>query len=467
MSPSLTRRSRARSHSAGMRLRHALLALAAAAALAVQPAAAQSILRDAETEAFFRDLGRPLILAAKLDPASVTIGLVGDTTINAFATQGQAVYFNAGMIAIADNANQIEGVLAHELGHIAGADFLATEDAYRGAGRISLLSMLLGVAAMAAGGGEAGAAIMGAGQQAAMGKFLAFSRSQEGEADEAGASYLSTAGISGRGSVDMFRKLLNQEFRLGIKQDDQYSRSHPLSGDRIAVLEERAQAAPEYKKPTDPAMEARFQRIKAKLLGYVYEPTRTLTLYPESDTSVPARYARVYAFHKQAFTDKAVAEADALLAADPDDPYFQEIKGQILLESGRAADAVPPLRQAWATTRSPLVAGLLGHALISTERPEAFTEAKAILRQAIARDNQNPFAWYQLGIAYDRDGDEPRAALATAERYNLTGAPQLALVSGQRAMAGLPTGSPDWLRAQDIVLVSQDQMKDAKGRRRR
>jgi predicted Zn-dependent protease len=189
-------------------------------------------------------------------------------------------------------------------------------------------------------------------------------------------------------------------------------------------------------------------------------------LYPESNTSEPARYARAYAWHKSAYPDKAAAEVDALLATAPNDPYYLELKGQILLESGRVKDAIPPLRQAVKLAPDqPLIAALLGHALISTEEKADAEEAKSILKTAVARDNTNPFAWYQLGIAYEREGDEPRAALASAERYNLIGVPQMALPNARRALAGLKTGTPDWLRAQDIVLVSEDEVGKLKKRR--
>src|SRR3546814_19115358 len=98
-------------------------------------------------------------------------------------------------------------------------------------------------------------AIMAGGQQAAMGKFLAFSRTQESSADQAGASFLYKAGISGKGSLDFFRKLQNQEYRLAIPQTDSYDRTHPLSGERIAALETLYRASPAWAKPPDPAME--------------------------------------------------------------------------------------------------------------------------------------------------------------------------------------------------------------------
>ncbi len=441
------------------------LAIAAVlgATLVAQPAMAQSVLRDAETEAFFHDLATPLARAAKLDPRSVQLLLIGDPSINAFAAEGQNVFINSGTIVAADNANQLQGVVAHELGHIANGDSISTDDAIGKAGRISILSLLIGVAAIAAGAGAAGAGILGAGQTAAQGKFLAFSRDQEAKADNSGAAYMRASGISGRGELDFFKKLLNEETRVNAPQDNVYERSHPLTEDRIEAMQSVLEASPAWNTRTDPVFEARFQRVKAKLVGFVEEPGRVFQLYPTTDTSIPARYARVYAYHKQAFTDKAVAEVDALLKTAPTDPYFNEIKGQVLLESGKPADAIPPLRIAFAQSHSPLIAALLGHALISTEEPKDNAEAKTILKQAVARDNQNPFAWYQLGVVYERAGDEPRASLAMAEQAQLSGEKPRALMAARHAMQGLPVGSPDWIRAQDIVMVSEGGKKH-KGR---
>ena len=175
-------------------------------------------------------------------------------------------------------------------------------------------NLVLGVAAVVAGSPEAGLAAIAGGQQAAMANILAYSQAQESTADQAGAIYLENAGTSGRGSIDFFKKLQNQEFRYAISQSTGYGRTHPLTGERIANLEERYRASPNWDRPTDPALEARFQRIKAKLTGYIEEPARTLRLYPEGDTSVPARYARAYAWHKSAYPEKALAEVRSLLA---------------------------------------------------------------------------------------------------------------------------------------------------------
>ena len=439
------------------RLFRSLGILTMALLLLVRPALAQSILRDAETEAFFKEAAKPLAEAANVNPHSLEMILINDKDINAFVAGGQNIFIHSGLLIAADNANQLQGVIAHEMGHIAGGHIVRIDEGAKAATGITILSLLLGAAAVAAGAGDAGMAIMSGGQSVAMDNFLAFSRTQESTADQAGASYLEKAHISGRGSVDFFRKLQNQEFRLAIPQDNSYARTHPLTGDRIDAMEARLKGNSDWDKPSDPALEARFQRIKAKLIGFINEPSRTLQLYPETDQSIPALYARAYAYHRNAEPEKAAGEAAKLLARAPNDPYFLELEGQILLESGKVEESIPPLRRAVALApNEPLIASLLGHALIAAEKPEYTQEAKNILRAAITRDNQNPFAWYQLGVAYTREGDEPRAHLASAERYNLEGNVQQALIESRQAMAGLKQGTPDWLRASDIEMVSRN-----------
>ncbi|WP_168453982.1 M48 family metalloprotease [Sphingopyxis microcysteis] len=446
-----------------------ILTLLAMLAVAMRPAMAQSILRDAETEALFQDMMDPLLVAAGLQPGQVRVHLLGDRSINAFVAGSQDVYVFAGLIEAADTAEEVQGVLAHELGHVIGGHAIRVNEGAKAATGISLLSLLLGAAAIAAGAGEAGMGVMMAGQQAALGKFLAFSRVQESTADAAGAQYLSKAGISGRGSLAFFKKLQNLEFRYAVKQDDDqaYGRTHPMSGDRIQTLREVYVIDPAWAKPADPVIEKRFQRIKAKLSGYMTDPDRTLRKFPETNSSIPARYARAYAWHRSAYPQKALSEVDALLKSDPNDPYFLELEGQVLLESGRPKEAIPALRKAVTLSRSqPLISATLGHALIATEDPANFAEAEQVLKTAVALDNQNPFAWYQLGIVYANKGDQARAALASAERYTLQGGQaSLALRNAEMAMQGLAQNTPDWIRAQDIALVARAEVEQERKRR--
>lgn len=432
--------------------------------LASQPVMAQSILRDAETESLLNDMARPLIEAAGLDPKNVDIVLVNDSSVNAFVAGGQAVYINSGLINTADTANEVQGVIAHELGHVTGGHAVLNLGGKAASG-ISILSLLLDAAAAAAGGGEAAMGVLMAGQQAAMGKYLAFSRVQESTADAAGAQYLSSAGISGKGSVEFFKKLQNMEYRYGYvpREGDEYFRTHPMTGDRIATLQDTYEKDAAWDTPSDRDIEARFARAKAKLFGYLAEPRATLQTYPVTMNGLEAHYARAYAYHKQAEIGRAMAEADALLMMRPNDPYFLELKGQILLESGKPKEALEHLRRATELTNNhPLIATMFGHALIATEDRDNFAEAERMLKAAVTRDRFNPFAWYQLGVIYAANGDMPRARLASAEQQVLSRRMPEALQSAKIAEAGLPKGTPDWLRAQDIALQAQAEIERRK-----
>ncbi len=448
-------------------MRRLIAAVATTVLLLAQPAQAQSLLRDAETESLLKDMSAPLVTAAGLRPADVSFALVNDDSINAFVAGGQTVYIHTGLLQQADSANQVQGVIAHELGHIADGHVITGAQAQKPAMGVYLLSMVLGLAAMAAGGGEAGAGILAAGQQVAMGKYLAFSRVQESTADASAVRYLDTAGITGKGMLEFFKKLQQQEYRYGTKNIDPFMQSHPLSGTRVQTLTADLQASKAWSKPANSALQERFLRVRAKLDGYLMPPPQALQKYPDSDQTIYAHYARAYAYHRAGYPEKADAEAEALVASEPNDPYFQEIMGQILLEAGKPKLALAPLKRATEGSRSnPLIATTYGHALIATEDPAHYDEAKRVLRTAVARDDENPFAWFQLGTVYELTGDEARAALASAERASMMGDDRTAADRARYAMAGIPKNTPDWIRAQDIAMTAQNAV-DKNGKKRR
>lgn len=425
-----------------------------------------SILRDAETEQFLADISAGMAVSAGLTPGALKLYVINDPEINAFVAQGQIIYINSGTIERADNANELQGVIAHELGHIEGGDAVRSDDAIAAATRVTLLSLLVGIAATAV-AGPAGMLAMLAGQNAAMGKFLAYSRQQEGSADASAVRHLNEAHLSGKGMVSFFGKLKQEEYRLtpSYTQVDPYAVDHPMTADRQASLEADLEKSPWWNTPADPVIQARFLRIKAKLVGYLDDPPIVLNKFPARDQSVPAHYARAYAYHRGGYPDAAMREVGDLLAAAPHDPYFLELKGQILLEGGKPKDAIAPLREAVLQSRStPLITALLGNALVATEDPNDFKEAAQVLKVAVQRDSENPQAWYDLGLVYTRMGDEARASLASAERFSLQDQPQLALANAEIAMRGIPAGTPDYLRAQDVALAARD---EAERKRRR
>ncbi len=444
------------------RILHSVCAALIAVTLPAEQACAQergpAILRDAETEKFLEDITAPMAAAAHLSPGAVKLYVINDPEINAFVATGQNIYINSGTIERAENANELEGIIAHELGHIEGGDAVRSDEAMAAAGRVTLLSLLAGIAATAV-AGPAGMLAMLAGQSAAMGKFLAYSRQQEGSADASAVRHLNDAHLSGKGMISFFGKLKQEEYRLtpSYTSIDPYAVDHPMTAERQATLMADLERSPWWNTPEDAAKRARFQRIKAKLIGYLDDPPIVANKFPSSDKSVPAHYARAYAYHRGGYPDAAMREVDSLLATAPHDPYFLELKGQILLEGGKPKEAIPPLREAVLQSRStPLITALLGNALVATEDPTDFKEAAQVLRVAVQRDNDNPQAWYDLGLVYTRMGDEPRASLASAERYSLQDEPQRAMANAEIAMRGLQPGTPDYLRAQDVALTSRD-----------
>ncbi|USI73802.1 M48 family metalloprotease [Sphingomonas morindae] len=449
----------------------AVLMLLLALLLGARPVLAQDapeILRDTETERFLDSIASPLAKTAGLAPGALKVVLVRDPEINAFVAGGQVIYINSGTILAADNANELEGVIAHELGHIEGGHAPLGSEHAKPATRIALLSLLLGVAAAVAGAPQAGMAALGAGQQMALGNYLAFSRAQEGAADASAVRHLNDAHLSGKGMISFFDKLRAEEYRLSSSyaSADPFMQTHPMSADRQAVLEHDLSASPWWNTPIDPAKQVRFLRVKAKLAGYVLDPDQALKRYPTSDSSIYGHYARAFAWHRAAYPDQAMREASALLTAAPGDPYFNELAGQMLLENGHPKEALPPLRKAVAgSDNAPLISAMLGHALLATEDPANYAEAERVLRLSVARDREDPLAWYALGTVYASRGDEAHAALATAERYHMEGDDRLAGLNAERAMKGFKVGTVDYLRAEDIALASRNNL-DWKERRK-
>lgn len=433
----------------------------------IYPVKAQSLLRDAETEAFFREISDPIFEAAGLTPASVDMYLLGDQSLNAFVTGGQNIFIHSGLILASDDVNQLVGVIAHETGHIAGGHLVRNSDYASVSTATALTSLVLGAAAILAGSADAGIGIISAGQSVAQRQFLAYNRVQESSADIAGIQYLEAAGVSGQGLIQFFDKLRNQEILAQIRQDP-YVRSHPLNRQRILSLQEGVSKSPYFQTPPNKKNNERFNRIKAKLAGYLYGPQRTLRIYPISDQSQSAKYARVYAYHKALEWDLAMAEVDSLLTLEPENPYYYEIKGQILFEQGKVKEAVPVFeRAAHYSNNQPLIMTALGQALVSLEDNELMKRAVPILENATRQDRGNAFAWFNLAKAYSWLEKTPEANLATAERFYAVGGAGQAAYHATQAIKGLKPGTTDWLRAQDILVFAEQAIETQRGRRRR
>ena len=425
------------------------------------PAAGQriSLIRDAEIENTIRAFAAPLFTAAGLDPRAVNIHLINDKKLNAFVAGGLNLFLNTGLLVAAENPGQVIGVIAHETGHIAGGHLARTDEALRGANTAAIIAYVLGVAVAAAGSPEAGTAIMLGGETIATRSFLKYSRSQEMAADQFAASVLDETGQSARGLFEFFHVLEGQEALLPELQDP-YLRTHPITRERIAFVRRHLEDSAFTEASPPPGFDAMFRRMKAKLIGFLEAPDTTFNVYPDDDRSLEARYARAIAHHRRADIDEALGEIDSLLAEFPDDPYFHELKGQILFESGRVADAIAPYQQAYELLpETALIRVFLAQAIIESGNRGAFDEARQHLEAVVSRENDNLRAWRLLGVVYGRTGRRGKSALASAEFAYHAGNFADALMFAKRAINYLPDGSPGRLRAEDIEFSAENTLK--------
>jgi predicted Zn-dependent protease len=433
-----------------------LLQITLIGALAAPPALAQErpvFIRDAETEAVMAQFAEPIFSAAGLDPSAVHIYLLKDSRINAFVAGGQNLFLHTGLLRAAEHADQVIGVIAHETGHISGGHLPRLKEAQRIASLEQLLFCTIGLAAAGAGAASgtssAGAGISLCGADAPYGSLMKFSRTQESAADQAGMKYLDDTGQSSRGML-AFLKILLDEQKI-LLQPPPYLLSHPLTTERIQAVRAHVQQSPLSDAAPNADFEAEFQRVRAKLIGFVDPLPRVLKEYPDSDNGLEARYARAVAYFGAGQMLKALAQVDSLLADYPDDAYFNELKGDILYKGGKLRDSVPYYqRSVDASPDSAVLLMSLGRAQRDTEDPALVKASIEHLRRAVEIEPANPGAWKLLGVAYGLNKQEAEASLALAESALRSGDWPRARALADRAMKGMPAGSPGWLRAQDI-----------------
>jgi predicted Zn-dependent protease len=415
------------------------------------------VIRDTEIENLLRDYAAPILKAAGLSKQNVRIVILNDRTFNAFVMDGRHIFINAGALLDAKTPNEVIGVFAHETGHLAGGHLMRLREQLAQAQTASIVALLAGVGAAVAGarsgsGGVGAAAIM-APQSAIQRSLLAYVRTQEDQADHAGVKFLNATGQSAKGMLDLFKRL-SDESLFNSRYIDPYLQTHPMPPERVAALEVLAKASPYFGRKDPPELQLRHDMMRAKLYGFLDRPDTVYRRYPLSDHGLPARYARAIAAYRLGNTREAQAQIDSLIQTEPNNPYFYELKGQVLNDSGHPAEAIAPLRRAVTLAHAaPLIDIMLGQALIATNNAKNAQEAVPLLREALAREPEQSEAYAQLAMAYGRQGDLAQADLAAAQaaynRGDLATARQLAA----RAKTRLPVGSPAWVRADDLVSV--------------
>lgn len=448
----------------------ASVALALVSLAGSSPASAQGLplIRDTEIEKLLKDYAKPIFSAARVASQNITMRIVRSDQFNAFVADGQNVFINTGTLTQSKTPNEVIGVIAHETGHIRGGHLAALRARVARDQTKAAIIGILGIGAMVAGAasrsdngrelGNVGQGIMFGGNSMIIHSLLSERRSQEFAADQAGLEFLSITQQSGRGMLEVFERFRQQEY-ISEQQMDPFMRSHPVATDRLNVLRDKVEKSPYANKKDDPALQLRHDLMRAKISGFLDAPQTVFNKYPQSDKSLPARYARAIAANCSGRCDRAIAQVDALIAEAPRNPYFHELKGDMLFASGKLREAIVSMRKGieLAGAYSPMMEVNLSQALLGTEDPAVLDEALNRLRKATATEEDNSQAFHLMATAYGRKKMEPLAMLSTARGLFIEGNFKQATIFAKRAQVGLKAQSPEWIRAEDIITFKPPQ----------
>ena len=427
-----------------------------------------ALIRDEEIETTIRSWSTPILRVAGLDPGAVSVYIVPEKTLNAFVSGGQNIFLTTGLLMRSEGPGQVKGVIAHESGHIAGGHLARLQEALKNAQLESIIAMVIGAAVVGGGvtagegqAGAAGTAVVLGGQEIAGRSLLKYTRGQEAAADQAALSYLDRTRQSAKGMEDFIR-ILSKHESIYVGRGDPYMRTHPLSLDRIEHISNHVANSYFSDVPESPQDVLAHARMRAKLLAFLEPLERTLKEYPERDTSLPARYARAIAYYRKANLARALPLIDGLIMERPDDPYFYELRGQMLFENGHLAKAVQSFKVAVdLKPDSALLLTLLAQAQLELNNPARTKNATTNLVEAVKLEKDNASSWNFLAIAYGRQGEVGFSSLALAEKFLITGENKDARAQAKRAEKAFSHGSPGWMRAQDIITIVKDKKRSS------
>lgn len=426
-----------------------------------------SLIRDTEIEKTIQAYANPIFETANIPPQSVSIRIIADDSLNAFVTTGNRMFLNTGTLMKAGSSSEVIGVIAHETGHLVGGHTVTFSDQMQAALTTTLLTTLLGVAAgIATGNSDLGMAVALGGQGTAQRQILAFSRGQESSADQFALKALENTEQSAEGLYKFFDRISGQELLVTDRQDP-YVRTHPLTRDRMTSIRAHIEQSPYSEVPPDGELEEQHRRMVAKLYSFLKPQNATLQKYPETDVSISGRYARSVAHYRRGRLDLSVPLIDGLIEERPDDPYFWELKGQMLFENGRIEESIQAYRESIRLLPfAPLILVAMSHAMVESGDPKYVEETQNALRVALQEDPNDVFAWQLSAKSYALNDQPGLSAYAAAERAFLMGQLGEVMRYVRKAEDVLPTGTPLWVRLQDLKAVARNYMDDQRQKRR-
>ncbi len=422
-----------------------------------------TIIRDTEIESILRSWATPIFKAANLNPDAVHIIIVQSNAVNAFVAGGSNIFFYTGLINKTENAGELIGVIAHETGHIAGGHLIKGREAMERASYESIIGTILGIGvAIISGDSAAVPAISMGGNSMAMRKYLAHSRIQESSADQAALTFLEKAEINPAGMASFMDKLKADNY-VPENQQSEYVRTHPLVDRRVDALKERISSS-QYNSAQYPALwKEQHARMKAKLTGFI-NPEQVSWIYDDKDKSIAARYARAIAAYQNNKVDDALNKISALIETEPKNPYFHELKGQMLVDFNRVSEAVPNYKKAIELLpKASLFRIALAHALIESatqNEKDLLNNAVEQLEIALRNENKSTRIHRLLAIAYGRLGANNKAQIHLAEEAVLQRRFTYAKQQAEHILETENEGSKLWIKAKDIISFIETNKKE-------
>ena len=418
-----------------------------------------NIIRDAEIENFLEEISHPIFSEANLNLNSVDIYIFNDKSINAFVACGQKIFVNTGLIQSFETPSMLRGVMAHETGHIAGGHLARSDEALERAQTPMIVGLLLGIGAAIAGDGDAAQALLLGSQQIAQGMVAKYSRSQESAADQAAIKYLEGIKKSSNGMLEVLYKFANQE-ALSSNRQSVRVRSHPISRDRIRSLEQKVNKSQFINERDNEKILFQYKMIQAKLDGFLNNPNDVIRKAKKDSSLIFNKYSLAVAYYRKALLKESLSVLSEMINQYPNNPWFYELKGQVLYESGKIRESIIPYRKSLSISpNEPLLMVALATALNALENKNNAIEAISLLKKSLMHDQKNTQTWFQLAISYSRINDIGNAELASAERHFLTGNVKMASFHAKKSLKYNKNSSISKLRAQDIVLDSENKAK--------
>ncbi|MDA8699901.1 M48 family metalloprotease [Amylibacter sp.] len=410
----------------------------------------KGILRDAEIERTLKIITLPLLENTKIDQQNFKVLVINDSSMNAFVTSGQYIFIHYGLINKMETVEQLQSVIAHEIGHITGGHYIQRTSDIESARTLAGIGMILSAAAGLVSGDSNIAIGLAAGSQSASKRnFLKHSRTQEASADQAGIKLMAAANINPHAALEVLEIFKGQEL-LTAKRQDPYIQTHPLNSQRISSIQKSLKTLNFKKNEKDKNIDYMYNRMRAKFKGFTEKPFRALQTTNIKKNDELNLYTRAIAYHRLPDLNLAQKEINKLLELKPNDPYYNELKAQFLLETGNPNEAIKYYNRALELEPNELLFNVgLSRALNSIGK---YKSTIKILKNIYDKDPRNGRLLRELAIAYSQNGELGWASLLTAERYALYGKFNDALLHAKRAQSILVPGTIAWLKVEDLIL---------------